>query len=203
MTLKSIIDPKKRAKVREALRKGDPSMLKSEKRSQKAKPTRRNDLSHLEQIEVDGMLFQSFKLGDGIIACNLDLAKEALEKGADPNTRDQDGNTPLALIAKGEGKLQLHMDPPKYRDEGGKCHEIAKLLISKGADINSRNTMNETPLILAAANFHLEFIEFLLDKDVDVNCRDSTGWTALGRLKNRAGSDRGISGLLSKHGATE
>jgi len=54
-----------------------------------------------------------------------------------------------------------------------------KLLISKGADVNSRNRMNWTPLHTAVQNRKQEVIEPLIAKGADVNAKDNRGLTPL------------------------
>jgi ankyrin repeat protein len=62
---------------------------------------------------------------------NITAVRDALEKGADVNTKDNFGETAL-MYASG----QEHT-------------ETAKLLIEKGADVNARNNGGETALMNA------------------------------------------------------
>ncbi|MDE1153754.1 MAG: ankyrin repeat domain-containing protein [Micavibrio sp.] len=57
--------------------------------------------------------------------------------------------------------------------------EMAKLLVERGADINSRNNGGNTPLMLAAMHGDVELIRYLSDKGADINAIGSGGWTAL------------------------
>jgi len=54
-----------------------------------------------------------------------------------------------------------------------------KLLISKGADVNSRNRMSWTPLHTAIQNRRQAVVELLIAKGADVNAKDNSGRTPL------------------------
>ena len=67
-----------------------------------------------------------------------------LELGADPNPQDEQGNTPMHLLAK-----------------RGTGREFAKLLLKHGADLTIRNVKGETPLDLAAKAKQSALLNFL------------------------------------------
>ncbi len=57
---------------------------------------------------------------------------------------------------------------------------IAKLLISRGADVNIRSPFDgATPLLLATLEQKLDFVKLLLENGANVNARDESGFTAL------------------------
>jgi hypothetical protein len=61
-------------------------------------------------------------------------------------------------------------------------------LLSSGADINARDDLGCTPLMMAAAfNFNATIAELLLEKGADLYAQDNQGWNALdhARLLNR------------------
>ena len=58
---------------------------------------------------------------------NIEAVKQHLADGADVNTKDKYGWTPLRYAANGH-------------------KEIVRLLIAKGADVNAKNNNGETPL---------------------------------------------------------
>ncbi|CAL1268109.1 unnamed protein product [Larinioides sclopetarius] len=71
------------------------------------------------------------------------LARELLDRDADPNLRDSRGNTALAWAAScGYG-------------------QIARLLIEKGADVNITNNMGQSPVDLAYESGHNEVVSLL------------------------------------------
>ncbi len=52
-------------------------------------------------------------------------------------------------------------------------------LLDRGADVNTRNSTGETPLISAAFGGHSETVELLLEKRANINAVDNEGNTAL------------------------
>lgn len=57
--------------------------------------------------------------------------------------------------------------------------EILRLLLDKGADVNSKDKYGQTPLILAAWQGDVECVRLLLHKRADLTARDRAGKTAL------------------------
>jgi len=75
-----------------------------------------------------------------------EMLNTLLTRGANVDTRDEQGNTPL-IIAASEGKL-----------------ESCKLLIEDGADVNAYSKVGITPMVAASNNGHQELVDFLLEK---------------------------------------
>jgi ankyrin repeat protein len=92
-------------------------------------------------------------LNAALLAASLqgDAAKvqELISQGADVNTTDPDGRTPL-LNAVEKGKI-----------------DIVKLLLDKNALINVKTKAGGTPLVLAAGNNFPEIVKLLMDKSID------------------------------------
>jgi ankyrin repeat protein len=92
---------------------------------------------------------------------NVEKVEELLSKGADPNVKDEDGNTPLHLAIKAN-----HL-------------QIARLLVERGADVNARNKRGKTPLHIAAERSNEEAVALLVEKGADVNAKDESMLTPL------------------------
>lgn len=102
---------------------------------------------------------------------------EALEKGANVNTKD---NTPTF-----EGETPL-MKAALYGDL-----EVAKTLIRYGAKIDARDERGETPFLTAAAMGRLEFMKLLADEGANINKPAQNGYTPL-----MVAADRGFSEIV-------
>lgn len=81
-----------------------------------------------------------------------------LEKGADPNAREEKGRTPLYLTTMGE---------------------IAQLLVSRGAVLETRDAEGKTPLLHVAFLDRSEVSEVLLQNGANIEQRDEIGRTPL------------------------
>jgi ankyrin repeat protein len=99
-------------------------------------------------------------------------------KKADVNVRDRRGNTPLQYAA------------------GFGTAEAIRLLLDGGADVNSRNGFEATPLIWAAGN--LAKTRLLIERGADVNARTRQGRTALMVAAACNGCSESVRLLLAK-----
>ncbi|QKG85960.1 hypothetical protein GXN76_07920 [Kroppenstedtia pulmonis] len=143
-----------------------------------------------------------------------------LEKGADINTKDTRGRTPVMaathgnkadtvkelILAGADINLQDNRkdNPLLYAGAEGLL-EIVKLTVKAKADTSITNRFGGTALIPAAERGHVKVVEELLTKsDVDVNHINDLGWTALMEaivLSDGGADHQRIVQLLIKHGA--
>jgi ankyrin repeat protein len=81
--------------------------------------------------------------------------------------------------------LQVNVNSTHYLDtplhNASQCGytDIAKLLISYGAEVDKRGYEENTALILAASKGHIETIKILLEAGAAISAKNKMGWTAL------------------------
>ncbi|GHV12216.1 hypothetical protein FACS189491_04820 [Spirochaetia bacterium] len=96
--------------------------------------------------------------------CKSGTAKEvraAIDAGADVNTHDRHGRTPLIFAAT-------------FNDA-----DTVRIILDAGADVNSVDDGGIGPLMAAAAKNKSAVARLLLDAGADVNAADDDGWTPL------------------------
>ena len=82
----------------------------------------------------------------------LPAAQWALERCGDLNFYDDDGRSPLTAAIEREGATSL---------------ELVKLVVTSGADVNRKGTLDVTPLHIAAAHGSPHVVQYLLDQGAD------------------------------------
>jgi ankyrin repeat protein len=131
---------------------------------------------------------------------NLELVKILLNRGADPNAQDSDGDTPLLCTASGccaggenavevaqlllSNKAHVNIknndgDTPLLNAAAEGRYKMVKLLVANGANVNAQNNEGATPLMYAAGAGDIEITKLLLDADADITIKDTQGTTAL------------------------
>ncbi|ERJ11386.1 ankyrin repeat domain-containing protein [Haloplasma contractile] len=93
------------------------------------------------------------KLFEACITGNVSDLKQAIEACDDLNIKNEEGQTPLCIVAK--------------------CrYDLVKLLVLKGADVNLQSDEKISPLHWAVEYDNEEIVEYLLSKDADIYSRD-------------------------------
>lgn len=122
-----------------------------------------------------------YTIHDAAADGNLEGIRKALEK------------CPALANAKDNQWTPLH-----YAAEGGHA-EVAELLITKGADVNARATMDgRTALHWAAFYGHIAVAEVLVTRGADANAKDDEGDTPLQIAQLNEHMD--LANLLREHG---
>lgn len=117
--------------------------------------------------------------------CELDLMSKAcdhlypnivkfvLTKGFNPNTILKNGDSPLHKVVAG-------IFPYHTETEISRALEVISALIQHGAEIDSLNSDNNTPLVLASnSNKKVPILKYLLKKGANANAHGRNGTTPL------------------------
>ena len=125
---------------------------------------------------------------------NIDEARNLLDEGTDPSTKDPSEFTPLHHAAKG-GKVSVvelllgYGADPNAKENSGSAslhyaaqdghNEIIQLLLEYWADPNSKDNNGLTPLHIAAKGKKVFMVKLLLDAGADAVVQDNKGNTSL------------------------
>lgn len=115
-------------------------------------------LKHIDVPGKDGRTPMMTALTSSDYDIRRNLPPVFLEKGADVNHRDNDGNTPLIL--------------------GGDI-DMVKALVEAGADVNARNSNGDTPLHRALEEGRIREAKYLLRKGADYNVPNNSQVTPI------------------------
>jgi ankyrin repeat protein len=144
-----------------------------------------------------------------------DTADLLLKAGADANAANDYGVTPLALAATNGSPAMLELllaagarpdtAPPTGETPLMVASQVGnpqamKALVARGAKVDAKGTVKQqTALMWAVAQGHVDAIRLLLEVGADVNARSADGFTAL-MLAARAGNPE-VSRILLDAGA--
>lgn len=148
---------------------------------------------------------------------DLEVAKKAIEYGANVNEPAKNGMLPLNIATSKANELQLQimmmktmgLDTSKEQIQEGlkktlfremtKAIEMTELLIKNGADVNLTSPLG-TPLMNAVTNvWNFDIVKMLIDAGANLNATDKTGKTAL--FYAYASSNDEVINLLIEKGA--
>ncbi|XP_061602520.1 NF-kappa-B inhibitor epsilon [Cololabis saira] len=173
-----------------------------------------------EVLDIQNNLYQS-PLHLATYLNLADVVKGLLEKGANLGLQDHDGNTPLHVACQNgqincTSELIRDVSPSKLAPviesqnwRGLAClhlaalnrqHQIMKLLVKKGADLNiQEGTSGKTALHLAVELHDITSVRLLLSKGANVDAAMFNGCTPLHLAVGR--QDANIAHLLCQSGA--
>ena len=115
------------------------------------------------------------------------IIKLLLQYGADPNSVNEDGQTPLILVAGG-----AYICVPNMR-----------VLLEHGANINMQDERGDSALMKACIARNNEAVKLLLESKADIDLVNKRGFTALlSIIEEDASEYREIAQLLLEHGAS-
>ncbi|KAF7713452.1 Uncharacterized protein PECH_001310 [Penicillium ucsense] len=187
-------------------------------------------LEHGADVNARDALHQTPLLAS-IVKREDEVAKTLIDHKADVNAKSKYGLTPLMLLAcRVAGILPKTLDvlrprhwlkysfedmPMLFSVSDAKANEtlysfvefswerkLARLLVSRGANVNISTRFSETPLLMAmAGRMNYDFVLFLIKHGADVNVRTTYGLTPLQQARKKRRSV--IVDLLLQHGASE
>ncbi len=108
----------------------------------------------------------------GAMSGDTKAVEAALAGGAEVNSRDADGITPLMHAARGKSPEIANPNPTDHP-------AVVELLIKRGANVNAKTEAGFVALFWAARYGHEKVAKVLIDNGADVNATDNDGTTAL------------------------
>jgi ankyrin repeat protein len=116
-------------------------------------------------------LMRAAKSGD------VALMRLLVERGADPNMKQKNGNTVLLLAAGFGRRFDQNSDAQEYeRGTEAELFEAVKVCVELGQDVNAANDLGDTPLHVAAGE---SIVRYLADHGAKLNATNKQGRTPL------------------------
>lgn len=148
----------------------------------------------VSQLQADSLLLAASLHG------NVKEIKEAIQLGADLNSVNENGESPLNMVSK----LSYEFLVTYFIELGAKVNtannnkitplhwgveynniDMVKLLLKKGADIDARDGINETPLHWAAWTGNYQSAKWLLKFGANPRATNNTGVTPVDLAKRQ------------------
>ncbi len=124
-----------------------------------------------------------YRLYEAVLLNDVDLARERLDEGSDPNTGEWSYDGPLLMIAAQLGHLA-----------------VVNLLLDRGANIEATDDLGQRSLMSAAGHGQTEVVRRLIERGAAINEVDWSNLSALSHAR-RAGH-QGLVELLLRAGAS-
>ena len=144
-----------------------------------------NSVLMLALNRLERLAFNHFRTGVSQNAAEIqhynEVAQLLLEAGAEVNTQNSYGDTPL-------------MEAARYAD----INTVEKIIL-KEADVNMQNNVGNTALIEAAVHNRFNIVNLLMRHEADINAQNKAGNTALIEAAQHGQSQ--MAKLLIKKGA--
>jgi ankyrin repeat protein len=134
-------------------------------------------------------------LHEAVMWGHLDILNTFLDTNLNTTKRDCRGNAVLQFdINKKDGRGNT---PLQFAAELG-YFNIVKLLIDRGAQVNTTDKLGKTPLHKAACMHNRNIVEHLINNGADPNIKDKEHWTVL-QLAVRMGQLEVVKCLIEKN----
>ena len=114
-----------------------------------------------------------------------EMAEFLISLGADVNSKDNDGDTPLHWSASSSNKPL----------------DLIKFLIDSGADVNAKDNGGWSPLYYAVRTHNIAIAKLLIEAGADLEAKDNNGNTPIMELNPELTNAKKILKLLIAHGA--
>ncbi len=150
-----------------------------------------------------------------VMTGDVDQVRLHIQRGTNLDTPDGSQSTPLGIAlemnkseiatmlieAGAKVSVPSRTVPPIMIAAMRGQTEIVKLLVAKGANVETTDSNGSTPLLLAVDSDRYELAEYLISAGANVNARDRRGQTPMSIARSRRMTDMG--NLLSQHGGQE
>ncbi|XP_041351820.1 serine/threonine-protein phosphatase 6 regulatory ankyrin repeat subunit B-like [Gigantopelta aegis] len=155
------------------------------------------------QLYTPDLIVMTSPLHLAVLAVSIDLVEMLVENGAQLDTVDASGDTPLCTAMKhvpGSSVMPLyllskHADPnladktknsPLHLAVNAGSLNLVKELVANGAELDTVNESGETPLYIAVRNREIQVVKYLVEKGAGVNLHGKSNRNEISSLLHLA-----------------